>query len=245
MSADEKLPAPLVPAHTDLRGYEFMPLYGDVLRRSAFNHRATDAEFRAAINLWWSSWWEEPAASLPNNERDLARLAGLDDLRKWRKVRALAMHKWVLCADDRWYHPVLADLSTDAYSKRKSASLKGRNGAKKRWGINGSAHSTSNARANAPAIHADSSGIAPAIETDGTGNSKRSEVNNPLPPRSTSTSKPRDTPAVVRTRETIEDQRKAAELATPPPGGDTKAFFRNAIKPPANPRAGAFEDLDP
>lgn len=228
MSDLSKLPAPLTAPDTDLRGYQFMPLHGDILFRSAFNVRASDAEFRAALNLWWSAWWESPAASLPNNERDLARLAGLPDLRKWRKVRELVMEKWVLCSDDRWYLPFLADLSTDAYAKRRSATTKGRNGAKKRWGINGHAHASANATANAPAIVTHSTGNAPAKESDSTGNSNRSEVNNPLPPSSKSTSKPMvQTIKVSKTERLIEEQRAAASRATPPPPG-----FMDAWKKP-------------
>lgn len=249
MSA-EKLPDPLVAADVDLRGYQFMPLHGDVLFRSAFNVRATDAEFRAAINLWWSAWWESPAASLPNNERDLARLAGLPDLRKWRKVRELVMEKWVLCSDDRWYLPFLADLSTDAFSKRKSATTKGRNGAKKRWGNNGHAHARANAPANAPAITTHSTGNAPAKETDSTGNSKGSEVNNPLPPSSKSTSKPM-LPAVKvsKTQQQIAEQ-KSWKVDPPPPGlieawkHPVDHFELPPANPPQVPSTGHRDEFD-
>lgn len=235
------VPDPLVSADVDLNGYEFMPLFGERLRRSSFNTRATDAEFRAAINLWWSSWWETPAASLPNNERDLCRLAGLKDLRKWRAVREIAMHKWVLCRDDRWYHPVLADIACSTFSTRKSQSAKGRLGAAKRWGNK----DTTDARANAPARPAYGSGITAPAPIDGsgngTGNSKLSEVKlkNPLPPSSTARSKPPSTSSrsFEDTQRQLQD-RRATQVTPPPDGLPPSAFLKRFVKPPHDP----FED---
>ena len=49
----QELPAPLVPADCDLRGLDYMPLFGNHLFGSEFNAAATDAEWRAAVTLWW------------------------------------------------------------------------------------------------------------------------------------------------------------------------------------------------
>lgn len=115
----ESLPAPLVPVEVDLRGYEFMPYYGDRLRDSDMNSRATDAEYRAAHNLWWAAWKQLPAASLPDDETTLCRLADLGrDLKTWRAVRERALHGFVLCADGRFYHRVLAPLAVEAWEMR-------------------------------------------------------------------------------------------------------------------------------
>lgn len=123
------LPAPLVPPEVNLRGYDFMPLYGEFLRRSGFNCRVTDGEFRAALNLWWSSWWQEPASSLPNDDAELCKLADLGrDIKTWRKVKAGAMSGFVLCNDGRWYHSFLSVVARETYAKRVAASIKGRLG---------------------------------------------------------------------------------------------------------------------
>lgn len=115
----DKRPDPLVPAEVDLRGYEFMPYYGDRLRESDLNSRATDAEYRAAHNLWWSAWKQVPAASLPSDDITLARLADLGrDLKTWGKVKARALHGFVQCFDGRYYHRVLAPLAVDAWEFR-------------------------------------------------------------------------------------------------------------------------------
>ncbi len=126
------LPDPLVPPEVDLRGYEFMPYYGDRLRDSNLNSRATDAEYRAAHNLWWSSWKQVPAASLPDDDVQLARLADLGrDLKTWKKVRAGALAGFVKCSDGRLYHRVLAPLAIEAWKFRSSQTKKARS----RWGL--------------------------------------------------------------------------------------------------------------
>lgn len=115
----QDLPQPFVPADADLRGYEYIPLYGARLRDSAHNTKCTDAEFRASINLWWSAWTQLPAASLPSDEMELCRLADLGrDLKAWRKVREVAMRNFVLCRDSRYYHTYLAPMAIDAWEKR-------------------------------------------------------------------------------------------------------------------------------
>lgn len=236
-------PAPLVPTHVDLNGYEFLPLFGDRLFRSSFNRDATDAEFRAALNLWWNSWWETPAASLPNNDVDLCRMAGLKSIRRWRRVRDVAMQKWQLSSDDRWYHPVLASIACSVFESRKSASLKGRLGANKRWGINGDP----NATAITPAIPNDSSGIAPAISKhswgNSTGNSKLSEVNTPLTPQARSTSKPTaGSTSYANTQRLIAEQRAAeAFRAQLPPGLTKPSDLLAKVTRTTNP----FDDEDP
>jgi hypothetical protein len=69
--------APLTPPEADLTGYAFMPLFGEQLFGSDFNLEASDAEFRAALRIWWAAWTQVPAASLPNDEKKLCQLAGL------------------------------------------------------------------------------------------------------------------------------------------------------------------------
>lgn len=117
----EQLPDPLVPAEVDLRGYEFMPYYGDRLRDSDLNSRATDAEYRAAHNLWWSAWKQVPAASVPDDDVVLARLADLGrDVKSWQKVRDVALRGFVKCSDGRFYHKVLSPLAIDAFEFRNT-----------------------------------------------------------------------------------------------------------------------------
>lgn len=115
----QDLPQPFVPPEADLRGYEFMPLYGERLRTSDHNSAVTDAEFRASINLWWAAWQQVPAASLPADDMTLCTLADLGrDMRTWAKVKAKAMRNFVMCADGRYYHTFLAPHACAAWADR-------------------------------------------------------------------------------------------------------------------------------
>lgn len=115
----DQRPAPLVPIECDLRGYEFMPLYGTHLFGSEFNARASDEAWRAALTLWWASWNQCPAASLPADDVALCRLADLGrDLKRWTKIKADALHGFIECADGRLYHRFLAPLAIEAWERR-------------------------------------------------------------------------------------------------------------------------------
>lgn len=109
--------APLTPPDCDLRGMPFMALDVVRLRESDFSMIASGDEFKAAILLWCASWNQVPAASLPNDDRILAGLARLDG-RRWGKVKAIALHGYVLCDDGRLYHPVVAEKALEAWEDR-------------------------------------------------------------------------------------------------------------------------------
>lgn len=116
---NEPLPAPLVAADVDLNGYQFMPLYGHRLFGSEFNARCSDAAWRAGVTLWWAAWNQVPAASLPDDDAALCRLADLGrDLKAWRKIRADALHGFVKCSDGRLYHRALAEYAAEAWDRR-------------------------------------------------------------------------------------------------------------------------------
>ncbi|MBF0309225.1 MAG: DUF1376 domain-containing protein [Magnetococcales bacterium] len=110
---------PLVSAEVDLRGYDFMPLFGARLFDSDFYSLCSDAEFRAAMILWWKAWNQVPAASLPDDDRILANLAGYGrNLPAWRKIREMALHGFVRCSDGRIYHKFLSSEAVKAWEGR-------------------------------------------------------------------------------------------------------------------------------
>jgi hypothetical protein len=74
--SDKPLPAPLLPPTVDLRDYEWMPLDVVRLRDSKTVTKVRAEEFRAAVLLWCASWHQVPAASVPDDEEELAKLAG-------------------------------------------------------------------------------------------------------------------------------------------------------------------------
>jgi hypothetical protein len=127
-------PLPLTPPDCDLRDFSFMPV--DIVRLfgSRFHAVANDAEWRAGVTLWLKSFHQVPAGSLPSDETELCRLAELGrDLKAWRKVKTVALHGWVLCADGRLYHPVVCEKAGEAFEKRKSFRERGKKGNAKRW----------------------------------------------------------------------------------------------------------------
>lgn len=120
------LPEPLTPADCDLTGMEWMPLFGHRLFHSNFGSKASDAEFRAALQLWWASWTQVPAASLPDDDVILCNLAGYGkDIKSWKKLRAgNVLHGFVKCSDGRLYHALLAKEAILAFERRLQAAKK-------------------------------------------------------------------------------------------------------------------------
>ena len=81
---------------------------------------STGDEFKAAVLLWCRSWQQTPACSLPDDDRVLASFAGLGaDVKKWRKVRDVALRGFVRCSDGRLYHPVLVEDAKRASKARQ------------------------------------------------------------------------------------------------------------------------------
>jgi hypothetical protein len=116
-----ELPAPLTPPDCDLRGLEWMPLYGDRLFASDTWLMAGPEGRCAAMMLWWASWKQCPAASVPDHDGALAQLAGYGmAVKSWLAVKGQAMRGWIKCADGRLYHPVVAILATEAMGKRQN-----------------------------------------------------------------------------------------------------------------------------
>lgn len=112
-------PTPMTPADCDLRGLPFMPLHGERLIESDLFFESNGDEFKAAVALWWASWKQVPAASLPTSPKVLAGLARVSDAAKWEAVSKGALHGWVLCSDGRLYHPVVAGLALEAWDERQ------------------------------------------------------------------------------------------------------------------------------
>lgn len=115
-----QLPEPLTPADCNLRGYRWMPLDVERVIDSDLFGISTGDEFKIAFRLWAKSWTQVPAASLPDDDRLLAHLAGLsENMPKWKRVRAVALRGWIKCSDDRLYHPVIAEKALEAMGKRE------------------------------------------------------------------------------------------------------------------------------
>lgn len=116
---DTTLPAPLVPAEVDLRDFAFMPLDVVRLRDSDLAAMEPPEACWAAVLLWCASWHQVPAASVPDDDRVLANLAGFGRVvKEWQKLRDSALRGWVRCLDGRLYHPVVAEKALDAWRSK-------------------------------------------------------------------------------------------------------------------------------
>jgi len=116
---DAELPAPLTPPDCNLQGFPFMKMDVQGLRDSDLAIQATGEEFRCALLLWCASWHQIPAASLPDDPRILAMLAGVGrDLKEWKKHEAGALRGWVKCSDGRLYHPEIAEQARKAWASK-------------------------------------------------------------------------------------------------------------------------------
>ncbi|MEE4452880.1 DUF1376 domain-containing protein [Novosphingobium resinovorum] len=113
------LPEPLTPPECDLRDFQYMPL--DVVRFAQSDLVALEepAAVLANILLWGASWHSVPTASLTDDDRVLARLAGYGrSVTEWRSIREGALHGWVKCSDGMLYHPVVAEKALEAWDAK-------------------------------------------------------------------------------------------------------------------------------
>lgn len=110
---------PIVPADVDLQDFQYMPLDVRRLRDSDLAALESPESCWAAVLLWSASWHQVPAASLPDDDRVLANLAGYGRVvKEWRRVREGALRGWIKCDDGRLYHPVVAEKALEAWDSK-------------------------------------------------------------------------------------------------------------------------------
>lgn len=127
--------SPLTPPDCDLRDFARMMVDIPRLFGSEFDAKATDSEWRFGVTLWLKSFHQVPAASLPDDDAQLARLCGLGrDVKTWRKSKAVALRGWVLADDGLLYHPVVAEIALEAWLEKLTQRLSSGAGNAARWG---------------------------------------------------------------------------------------------------------------
>lgn len=99
-----------------------MPLDVARLRDSELASNETPEACWAAVLIWAASWHQVPAASIPDDDMWIAKVAGYQ-LRgridkAWARVRQGAMRGWIKCSDGRLYHPVVAEKARDAWQAK-------------------------------------------------------------------------------------------------------------------------------
>ena len=113
------VPPPLVPAYVDLRSFTDIPVDAQRMVNSRAMRVIPDNAIRSWILLIYQSWSQLPAASLPDDDYELAHLAGFGrDVEAWQAIRDDALYGWLLCDDGRWYHPVVAEKALEAWQHK-------------------------------------------------------------------------------------------------------------------------------
>ncbi|MFN6993718.1 MAG: DUF1376 domain-containing protein [Aquincola tertiaricarbonis] len=116
---NDALPDPLVPAEVDLRDFQYMELDVRVLRDSRFGAEVSGDAFRAGVMLWCAAWHQVPAGSVPDDDIELANLAGYGRfVKEWRKSRAQALQGFVKCSDGRLYHAMVCEKAQAAWTSK-------------------------------------------------------------------------------------------------------------------------------
>lgn len=112
-------PEPLTPKDCDLRDFQYMELDVRSLRDSRFSAQVSGDSFRAGVLLWCAAWHQVPAGSLPDDDIELANLAGYGRfVKEWKKVREEALTKFVLCSDGRFYHQEVSKKALAAWNAK-------------------------------------------------------------------------------------------------------------------------------
>lgn len=113
------LPEPLLPADVDLRDFPDMPFAVQRFRDSGIANTKHPEQVIAALMLWCASWHQRPAGSLPSTDAELSPLAGYGrGVRDFLRVKAGALHRMVLCSDNRFWHPVIAAKAANCWNSK-------------------------------------------------------------------------------------------------------------------------------
>lgn len=131
-------PAPLTPPGCDLRDFPKLMIDVPRLFASGFNATASRNPLAWMIGhkLWYRSWHQVPAGSLPADEDELCHLAELGfDIKSFQKAKKLAMRGWVECDDGRLYHPVVCEAALESWQEKLRQRLSSGIGNEKRWKV--------------------------------------------------------------------------------------------------------------
>jgi Protein of unknown function (DUF1376) len=111
------LPAPLVSPEISVSGFPSFMLNTQKLMASELMAKSTGTVFKAAVRLWCFAWQQTPPASLPDDEKVLAKFSGIEP-KHFKKLKDQVMRGFVLCSDGRWYHTTLADEAHQGHRHR-------------------------------------------------------------------------------------------------------------------------------
>lgn len=104
---------------------EWFPFYVRKFASSSNVARMTVEGVGAYILLLCVAWHEEPAGSLPDDDKALAVFARMKPAR-WSKVRVEVLRAFEKRDDGRWYQPTMVREAEKSYRKMEAASAAGR-----------------------------------------------------------------------------------------------------------------------
>lgn len=161
-------PTPLTPPECSMEGNDWFPLHFDRLRNSRWWRRASDTARARNVMLWGPAYMATPAGSLSNDDDDLAEAAGYGmDVESFLKVKDEIMSCWVLCSDNRFYHPMVCEVAMDTWDKmserrKKDAARKAASRARVRSVPAGNGNVTRDAPSEAAPVTAKKPDVTPA-----------------------------------------------------------------------------------
>lgn len=121
-------PEPLVQRDVNVTSFPYMPL--DIQRllgsETWIAAKRNGKLGHALICLWCESWLQVPASSLPNNDEALAHLAMCSD-DDWFSIKDQVLSGFVLCTDNRYYHPVVAEKALACWQQKLALSERTKN----------------------------------------------------------------------------------------------------------------------
>lgn len=119
--------APLTPPECDLRSLDWFKFEHKRAARSSWWKRATHVARSINMDLWVEAFQQVPAASLPDEDFQLAGWCGFGrDVDAFLRLKAEIMAPWIKCSDGRWYHPTLAEVAVEAWESTVSVRRKER-----------------------------------------------------------------------------------------------------------------------
>lgn len=125
---------PFVPSDCDVQNFACMPIDISRLFDPEMQLTMNDAEWRVAMTLQLKSFHHLPAASIPDDDAILARIADFGrDIEAWQKVKKAALKGWVKCDDGRFYHPMVAEKALESWISKILQKKRGIAGSGTRW----------------------------------------------------------------------------------------------------------------
>jgi hypothetical protein len=113
---------PLVPAQVNLATYPWAPVRMDYVTGHLLALAANPEPFRALVLLMAQAWRQQPAMTLPDNDTQLAAMAGFGrDVAGWMVNRPDVLSDWYRASDGRLHHLEFGGWALQAWeSKQKS-----------------------------------------------------------------------------------------------------------------------------